>query len=70
MPRAAGLWTAVYLGVFVAALFWLAAGSWRWLRRVVGRTRERFRMVFARRKPPANPPAATPVVPPAATGAV
>ena len=33
-PRAAGLWTAVYLGVFLAALAWLAAGSWRWLRGV------------------------------------
>ena len=42
-PRAAGFWTAAYLGVFVAAVVWLAAGSWRWLRGVSRRFAERRR---------------------------
>ena len=47
-PRAAGLWTAVYLGVFAAALVWLAAGSWRWLRRLVRVWSERLRLLGRR----------------------
>lgn len=49
--RASGLWTALYLGVFLAALVWLAAGSWRWLRRTIyGMTERRRRLWRALRE--------------------
>ncbi len=74
-PRAAGLWTALYLGVFVVALCWVAAGSWRWLRRLSERARERsfvwsaLRAVLNRRRPGPPPDAPPPPVPPSSPDA-
>ena len=62
-PRAAGLWTAVYLGVFVAALVWLATGFWRWLRRLGYRWSERRRLLWLRLWAVLNRPVAVGVVP-------
>ncbi len=66
-PRASGLWTAVYLGVFLSALVWLATAPWRWLRRIGHRMREgcqRLRVFLQsrlRHRPPA-PPATDPSI--------
>ncbi len=76
-PRASGLWSAIYLGVFFAALAWIAAGSWKWLRRVAARLGERRRVAWAKlrarlKRPPAIPPPAVPpgpAIPPASPGA-
>jgi hypothetical protein len=35
-PRSAGIWQAIYLGVFLSVLVWLLVGSWKWLRAAAG----------------------------------
>ena len=60
-PRAAGLWQAIYLGVFLSALVWLLCKTWRWCRELPDRIGRRFR-----RKP--TPPPVSPPTPPAAGG--
>jgi hypothetical protein len=75
-PRASGFWTALYLGVFLAALVWAAAGAWRWLggvRRWITERRQRIltrlrESMTASRRPPTppssgNPPPIPPVAP-------
>ena len=74
-PRAGGFWTAIYLGVFVAALFWLAAGAFRWARRLSHRfargrrllwTKLHARVIRPSRQdppPPSDPPPAAPSEP-------
>lgn len=60
-PRGAGKWNAIYLGVFVSLLYWLAGGICRkafdWAMREIKRLRER------EHKPTATPPS-PPAVPP------
>jgi hypothetical protein len=61
-PRVAGLWNAIYLGVFLAALVWLGCSLWSWVRNVPGRLAGGFR----RKTPPPKPPRS--FYPPAAGG--
>ena len=59
-PRGAGLWQAIYLGAFLAALVWLVCGTLKWLRELPRRvTRPRAPM-----PPPPIPP--SPAAPPPA----
>ena len=59
-PRAAGMWTAVYLGVLFAIFVWLAWGGWKRAQTLPGK-------LFRRKKAPApEPPTTGPVEPPAA----
>ena len=51
-PRAAGVWQAIYLGVFLAAIVWFVCRTWRWLRELVERVRARFRR---EPEPPSTP---------------
>ncbi len=72
-PRAGGFWTAIYLGVFVAALFWLAAGAFRWVRRLGYRLAQGRRFLWSRvrarvmrsprQDPPPGPPPTAPSEP-------
>ena len=61
-PRAAGFWQAIYAGVFLSALAWLASGCWKWLRAIPDRTSR----LFARKpvSPQAPPPSTPPPIPP------
>ncbi len=53
-PRAAGMWTAIYLGVLLAAVVWIVRGAWitqsRW------RERRRERKAARAWQPPPMPP--------------
>ncbi len=57
-PRSAGLWQAIYLGVFLAALAWLVCGTWKWVRELTGKISRRFRQQPeppAMKDPPKSP---------------
>ena len=62
-PRAAGLWQAIYAGVFLSAVVWFACGWWKWLRAQP----ERISRLFARKPVPVRVPRPTapPTIPPA-----
>jgi hypothetical protein len=68
-PRAAGLWTAVYLGVFAAVGCWVLCRFSKWVRRVAAGISERRRRLaeWAFKKtprPPTTPPSSPPSAPP------
>lgn len=50
-PRGAGFWQAIYLGVFMAAIGWVAIGLWRRLVRI-----GKWRPAWRRKPPTATPP--------------
>ena len=69
-PRAGGFWTAIYLGVFVAALFWLSASVFHRVRRLGYRLAQGRRRLWTKlqspavRRPPQDPPMPPPPPPP------
>ena len=71
-PRGAGIWQAIYLGVFLAVIVWLVVGLWKWLRAAAGwvvgffkRPPRQKTQRFVKTPPPSVPrPTAQPPTPP------
>jgi hypothetical protein len=68
-PRGASFWYMIYLGVFLAALVWLACGVWKWVRGIPGHCRRWWdrakSVIFKPSAPPRVPPSVPPTPPPA-----
>jgi len=76
-PRSAGIWQAIYLGVFLSVLVWCALGLGKWLRAALGWLSRLFKRMaqprvphIVKATPPSVSPGPTPQPPPSgpATG--